>query len=1144
MARQINGLGLSLVCAGLMAGSLAAADLTSQEKTSLLLEAETLQSEARPREAETKYLEVLSVARQSGDRPMEAAARKGLGSVTALERMEGLAHYRLALRIYQELGDAGGEAEVLQGMGEIYVGAGFGSKAIEVLSRALEIEQRLTDRTAEIETQSLLGAAYQTLGLLEDALAHLEQAGRLANEAQGTGSRVSSLLRLGSLYLALGRYEDALPKLEEARARLEREAPPNPIEQLVRMMEATANSLRESDPLAAEPGPELATQPPDPDLLRTKLEIFAEELEERSRYSEPATAPANLAEAGGAARRKRFLAELGLKEALSLRNKWVAGIGTELRRRMAEDKVPQEDLDLWAPYFSAWLEDEATKFNEELLAKNQVDSLEPSWFGGQARELRQLLVRRGFHSAPPAAAFAQTLEERLKKELAPLLSARTQEVEGYRVLSRDIRLFLSAPQQEPKSPALQDIVAAFSGPLSFKIKHLMGSVLEAAHGGAGDLHAVAEAQQYCSCSLAAYDLLGLTYDALDRHEQAKSAYEKAWDLYAKTSFPAALSGEAFEPARRHLRESVEAGRQLGLPAPFQQANHCLRAGVPAFYLPFASPAHAALWEGSFRLGRGEVNDALSAFRDAVSEPNLEVRAAALTGLGAAHEKKGQKALALKSYWSAVDAIEHIQGTIRLERLAVPFVARQISLYDRVIRLLVDLGQPGLAFEEAERARARVLLNQIGNRRIRIRQTPPELANEWYTVRQHLVELQSQRLALQSDSFAVLAARQLAEVAAEEKTTQAHYEALLANFQRQDPEYAAFVGVTTSSLSEIQTESLGADTTLVEYFVLADRVLAWAIDRTEMRMVKLPVKAKDLSDRIRYLLDLIAARQPATEAAGKLRADLFAPLEPYIRHRNLVIVPHGSLHYLPFGALWQPKTGRYLIQDYRLTLAPSASVLRFVLKKRNPFKGRVLVLGDPDGSLPEANKEARAVAALYGQVPLLGSEAREIRVHEAAAGLDILHLATHAVLDPLNSHFSRIQLAPGGGADSTDERADGWLHLHEIYNLDLAEANLVVLSACRTSLGEHSAGDEVVSLSRAFLYAGAPAVMTSLWEVDDAASGALLESFYRHLRAGLTTAAALQVAQVEAITSQKWQAPYFWAAFTLTGDPQGDWEPLQ
>jgi CHAT domain-containing protein len=121
-------------------------------------------------------------------------------------------------------------------------------------------------------------------------------------------------------------------------------------------------------------------------------------------------------------------------------------------------------------------------------------------------------------------------------------------------------------------------------------------------------------------------------------------------------------------------------------------------------------------------------------------------------------------------------------------------------------------------------------------------------------------------------------------------------------------------------------------------------------------------------------------------------------------------------------------------------------------------------------------------------------------------------------------------------DEHGQPQDGFLRLHEIYNLKL-NADLIVLSACDTALGQDVRGEGLVGLTRGFMYAGAPRVVASLWKVDDAASAQLMKSFYRGmLQDNLTPAAALRRAQVEMMKKKHWQAPYYWAAFIL----QGEW----
>lgn len=139
---------------------------------------------------------------------------------------------------------------------------------------------------------------------------------------------------------------------------------------------------------------------------------------------------------------------------------------------------------------------------------------------------------------------------------------------------------------------------------------------------------------------------------------------------------------------------------------------------------------------------------------------------------------------------------------------------------------------------------------------------------------------------------------------------------------------------------------------------------------------------------------------------------------------------------------------------------------------------------------------------------------------------IVHIAAHSDFQPQNPLFSAILLA-------ADEQEDGRLETHEIFNLNLDQTDLVVLSACATHLGELSRGDELVGLERAFFRAGTPSLLSTLWRVDDKATAALMERFYIHLRAGRPKAESLCLAQIE--TRIEYPDPYYWAGFLLVGD---------
>lgn len=268
----------------------------------------------------------------------------------------------------------------------------------------------------------------------------------------------------------------------------------------------------------------------------------------------------------------------------------------------------------------------------------------------------------------------------------------------------------------------------------------------------------------------------------------------------------------------------------------------------------------------------------------------------------------------------------------------------------------------------------------------------------------------------------------------------------------------------------------------------------------------------------------------------------------------------------------------LAADHEIVVVPSASVIAALRRESRARKraDRLLaILADPvfesgDPRVSKTLRTARAADAFPGPAPLTQSaldrvtlarlpfsrdEARGIselagtsgvsvatdfdanRTHVVGGGLAgyrIVHFATHGLLDAERPSLSGLVLS------TVDERGtpqDGYVRLHDIYNMRL-DADLVVLSACQTALGKAIKGEGLIGLTRAFMYAGAPRVVASLWEVDDLATAELMKRFYAGmLRRHLSPVAALRAAQIELSHDSRWAAPYYWAGFTI----QGDWQ---
>ena len=249
----------------------------------------------------------------------------------------------------------------------------------------------------------------------------------------------------------------------------------------------------------------------------------------------------------------------------------------------------------------------------------------------------------------------------------------------------------------------------------------------------------------------------------------------------------------------------------------------------------------------------------------------------------------------------------------------------------------------------------------------------------------------------------------------------------------------------------------------------------------------------------------------------------------MKYKNISIVPHGVLHFIPFQALVLT-TGEFLGQKLVLNNLPSASIY-MTLKNKNKinkknFLGMAIgnmYLGNFMG-LPGTIEEVKTISAEYTESnTLMEYESTETNFKINAPSFSRIHLATHGFFNEENPLYSFMLF-------NQTEEDDGLLEVHEIFGLDL-RAEMIVLSACQTGLGKISRGDDIIGLSRAFLFAGTPRVVVSLWNVADESTAYLMIRFNKYLKTH-SAANALHLAQHDAM--HKYPDPFYWAPFILIG----------
>jgi len=306
---------------------------------------------------------------------------------------------------------------------------------------------------------------------------------------------------------------------------------------------------------------------------------------------------------------------------------------------------------------------------------------------------------------------------------------------------------------------------------------------------------------------------------------------------------------------------------------------------------------------------------------------------------------------------------------------------------------------------------------------------------------------------------------------------------------------------------------------------------------------MPVSAADLEALVnRFQQSLLeASGEPDSTVSERLYRLLVDSASQLQRGANLIVIPDRWLHFLPFVALRDPGTGRFLVRDHAVTYAPSATLLLSNLAhppQRFSQASKVLAVGNPAfdrqafhlPDLPAADGEARRIASLYAdQSPLIGRDATDEALERMAPAYDILHFAGHAVVGRSAPQLSHLVLA-------SDGRSDGAVFSSEIAKWKLARTRLVILSGCNTADGKLSATEGASSLARAFFAAGVPAVVASLWAIEDDDTADFFIAFHRRLVQGEPAAVALRETQIEWLGDGRSPARPIrsWAAFQLFG----------
>jgi len=331
------------------------------------------------------------------------------------------------------------------------------------------------------------------------------------------------------------------------------------------------------------------------------------------------------------------------------------------------------------------------------------------------------------------------------------------------------------------------------------------------------------------------------------------------------------------------------------------------------------------------------------------------------------------------------------------------------------------------------------------------------------------------------------------------------------------------------LDTVRNDLLIEGTTLVEYFMLRNQLIVWVIDKERAVLVPLDINKIELTQLIANFHDDIMGKQVDSRINRNLYSRLFAPIRPFIRNQDLIIVRHSTLSYLPFAMLWDPQNEQYLIEDYSITYMPNASMLQPLTLSLNPEEKRVLIVTNP-GLAPQLNskKDIKILNQFYSMTLLANQPIAISSYYEIMNSFNVLYFMlpiTYNFHEPLHTFLEF-------DASNLD---DDSLQVRDIVRLNLRNVNLSILASPEVSIDWTKDGNDRIALERAFIQAGVSSMLSNLWAVNDSSSTFLLYSFLYHHNNGMNYSEALKKAQIDVMSQEQWKSPYYWAGYVLTGN---------
>jgi CHAT domain-containing protein/tetratricopeptide (TPR) repeat protein len=622
-------------------------------------------------------------------------------------------------------------------------------------------------------------------------------------------------------------------------------------------------------------------------------------------------------------------------------------------------------------------------------------------------------------------------------------------------------------------------------------------------------------------------LLAIVEGAAGNFLQAESALQEAESIFS------AIGAKGWEAIIRLWRGRMELRQHNALTA-YQEA--VMAASAFEADGQQMKTAEANLLQGQALLALGNLQASSGRGESALSVaqqyrvPTLRYKAHLLLGQIAEAQNKYRRAV--QQYQAAMATINRVQRGLTIT-LRPDFLEDKSEASRHLITLYLQTGQTVKAFEALENAKTQnwlAYLNHQGrlhwSKEDAVSRALIEELESLRTEHQWFYQLANHLPGNHEEYPKVISAEQaVVEMKKRERRMRAITEQL---YLRNESDWRAAETLSPSS-NGIQ-DALDDDSILIEFYNNGDAVWAFTLNQGTIQAHRLPVTVKALSQLVeQWQINIAGTLHMEPHAAGtqrlmmlgrrilqRLHASLILPLGLKGDNQRLIFVPYGILHFLPFHLLYDGN--QYMIEKYEILILPAAGLATRPAPKHAP--GVLALAHSWNGKLPHTAVEAQMVQKLFG-----GSIRTEEQANRAVLGespVQILHIAAHGHHRLDQPDLSFLQLA------------DGQLYADDVMQQDLSY-ELVTLSACETGRARVATSDDLIGIGRSFLFAGAGALVLSLWQVEDQFTLRFMERMYAALCAGASKPAALRRAQLSLLAENQSLHPAFWGSFQVVGN---------